>query len=64
MKKPYVNVIILGNAHVGKTALLNRYSNGKYQDFASSIGLDLLTKDFEYCNQSYKIKMWDTAGAE
>ena len=65
MNRLSVNIIILGDAWVGKTALLNRFTQGVYNgDDMSTIGLDFAPKDFVHAGKTYKAKIWDTAGAE
>ena len=47
MNRLSVNIIILGDAYVGKTALLNRFTKGTYNgDEMNTIGLDFASKDF------------------
>ena len=65
MNKLSVNIIILGDAYVGKTALLYRFTKGSYNgEEMSTIGLDFASKNFISGSRTYKAKIWDTAGAE
>ena len=65
MNKLSANIIILGDANVGKTALLNRFTLGTYNgEEMNTIGLDFASKDFISGSRTYKVKIWDTAGSE
>ncbi|KAJ5066423.1 ras-related protein rab-7a [Anaeramoeba ignava] len=49
-------VILLGDAGVGKTSLMNTYVNQTFSEqYKATIGADFLTKE---------LKIWDTAGQE
>jgi Ras-related protein Rab-1A len=58
-------LIIIGDLGVGKTCLVKRYVNGDHTyDYASTIGVDFLTKSVEIDNKQYRLNMWDTTGQE
>ena len=59
-------VLILGDCSVGKTSLLIRYIDGKYNDseLLSSVGMDLKIKFLKYQDRDIQLELWDTAGQE
>lgn len=60
----YVKVLVLGDARVGKTALMHRFVydtfNAYYQP---TIGVEFLTKDNNVENKTVTFQIWDTSGA-
>ncbi|KAM5180094.1 ras-related protein Rab-20 [Mantella aurantiaca] len=60
MKKPDVKVVLLGDMNVGKTSLLHRYMERKFQDTVSTVGGAFYLKQWG----PYNISIWDTAGRE
>ncbi|XP_005999452.1 ras-related protein Rab-20 [Latimeria chalumnae] len=59
-KKPDVKVVLLGDMNVGKTSLLHRYTERKFQDTTSTVGGAFFLKQWG----PYNISIWDTAGRE
>uniref|UniRef100_A0A8D8SXG2 Ras-related protein Rab-7a n=1 Tax=Cacopsylla melanoneura TaxID=428564 RepID=A0A8D8SXG2_9HEMI len=58
-------VVILGNAAVGKTSLLNQFVNNKFSNqYKATIGADFLTKEVFLDNRIVTLQIWDTAGQE
>ena len=65
MKKKFLKVMILGNAGVGKTSILERYVNKSFTgNYKVTIGADFLTRDLEVDGNRIKLQVWDTAGQE
>eukprot|EP00826_Nyctotherus_ovalis_P026887 TRINITY_DN2096_c0_g1_i2.p1 TRINITY_DN2096_c0_g1~~TRINITY_DN2096_c0_g1_i2.p1 ORF type:complete len:205 (+),score=67.32 TRINITY_DN2096_c0_g1_i2:200-814(+) len=65
MRNKFLKIMILGNAGVGKTAILERYVNEAFTgNYKVTIGADFLTKDIELDNNKVKLQIWDTAGQE
>ncbi|KAM9319316.1 ras-related protein Rab-20 [Gastrophryne carolinensis] len=60
MKKPDVKVVLLGDMNVGKTSLLHRYMERRFQDTVSTVGGAFYLKQWG----PYHISIWDTAGRE
>lgn len=60
MKKPDVKVVMLGDMNVGKTSLLHRFAERKFQDTVSTVGGAFFLKQWG----PYNISIWDTAGRE
>mmetsp|Transcript_578 Transcript_578/g.1371 ORF Transcript_578/g.1371 Transcript_578/m.1371 type:complete len:166 (-) Transcript_578:1065-1562(-) len=70
-RKQTLKVILLGDAGVGKTSLMNRYSTGKFDgQYKATIGADFLSKEVVVSNpytgqQTLAgLQIWDTAGQE
>ncbi|XP_061696815.1 ras-related protein Rab-20 isoform X2 [Syngnathoides biaculeatus] len=60
MRKPDVKVVLLGDMNVGKTSLLHRYTERKFQDTISTVGGAFFLKQWG----PYNVSIWDTAGRE
>lgn len=60
-----LKVILLGEASVGKTVLLNRYARGEFVgDTVPTIGTDMIKKPVTIDNATVRMQLWDTAGQE
>eukprot|EP00347_Sterkiella_histriomuscorum_P017881 403347619 len=62
-----LNILILGDASVGKTSLVKLYNNETFElNRICTLGVDFYTRKVksEYSNQTYKVCLWDTAGQE
>lgn len=59
-------VLILGDSSVGKTSLLIRFIDGKFNDsgLLSSVGMDLKIKMVKHQDRNIQLQLWDTAGQE
>ncbi len=60
-----IKLVLIGETAVGKTNLLLRYTENKY-DFSQrpTIGMDFVSKDVTIEGRKIKIQFWDTAGQE
>lgn len=58
MKKPDGKVVLLGDMNVGKTSLLHRYMEKRFQETVSTVGGAFYLKQWG----PYNISIWDTAG--
>ena len=57
--------LLLGDMEVGKTCLINRYTNGVFrEEYISTVGFDYYTKQEEINNKTVQVKIWDTVGQE
>ena len=57
--------IIIGDAAVGKTNLLMRFTQNKFtENYQGTIGVEFGVKNIEIKTKKYRIQIWDTAGAE
>ena len=58
-------VVFIGNPTAGKTSLLNRLCNDKFEpNYDSTIGVDFFTKTVFYNETIFKLQLWDSAGQE
>ena len=57
--------IIIGDAAVGKSNLLLRYTHGQFKpEYQLTIGVEFGAKNVQIRNKIYRIQIWDTAGQE
>lgn len=58
-------IILLGEAGVGKSSLLIRSTQEKFEEYYSTtIGFEFATLNFLYQNTKLKLQVWDTCGQE
>ena len=58
-------LILIGNSGTGKTSIINRFINEKFEDsYKCTIGVDFLLKKIKINEQNIKLQIWDTAGME
>ena len=58
-------ILIIGDASVGKSAILTRFSEGAFLDnYTSTIGIDFSSKMIRVDRAICKLEIWDTAGQE
>lgn len=53
-----LNLAIIGEAGVGKSSLLGRYTDNRYQTFATGVGVDYISMNYDKC----QIRFYDVAG--
>ena len=63
------NIIIIGDGSVGKTSLLNMYSEGIFStSHMATVGIEYITKNFtpeeSGTDSNMQVKIWDTAGQD
>mmetsp|Transcript_6872 Transcript_6872/g.10480 ORF Transcript_6872/g.10480 Transcript_6872/m.10480 type:complete len:251 (-) Transcript_6872:321-1073(-) len=69
-RKIKLKIIVLGDAGVGKTSLLNRYSTQKFTgQYKATIGADFMSRDVVVMDKKgmrkvVTLQIWDTAGQE
>ena len=57
--------IIIGDAAVGKSNLLLRYTHGQFKpEYQLTIGVEFGAKNVQINDKVYRIQIWDTAGQE
>ena len=62
---PIANVVIAGDANVGKTSLIRRYCAGMFEESrVATIGVDFQIKIVEVGGKIIKLSIWDIAGQE
>jgi small GTP-binding protein len=60
-----LKILVIGESAVGKSCLLLRYTDNKFQEtFLTTIGVDFKTKFIEIEGVKVKLQIWDTAGQE
>lgn len=58
-----VKILIVGDSGVGKSSLLQRYTDGVYsKEFLTTIGIDFKLKTIDLDGKRVKLQIWDTAG--
>ncbi|MFX1502313.1 MAG: GTP-binding protein [Promethearchaeota archaeon] len=58
-------IVILGDAAVGKTSLINQFVEGTFQeDYKPTLGANIIRKDVTIDNIRVRLIMWDLAGQE
>ena len=64
-RKNFLKIVVLGDADVGKTSLLMRYTQGKEpKNMKPTIGADFQKKEVVVDNTVVTVQIWDTAGQE
>ncbi|CAK9291207.1 unnamed protein product [Gordionus sp. m RMFG-2023] len=59
------NVILAGDASVGKTSILIQFCENRYEpDLQSTLGIDCMTKSVMFEKLKVTLKIWDTVGQE
>jgi small GTP-binding protein len=62
---PLIKVVIAGNGNVGKTSLVRRYCEGRFETSrVMTIGVDFQTKVVKLDERTVKLSIWDVAGQE
>ena len=62
---PHYKIIFLGDQYVGKSSILNRFYQDKFEpDYQATIGLDFHSKNTEINGESIRLLLYDTAGQE
>ena len=57
--------VIIGEAGVGKTSIVQQFVNKCFQDkYVETIGVEFFTKTFKINDKIIKIEIWDTAISE
>ena len=60
-----ISLITLGESSVGKSSIINRYTENEFNfSFVSTIGIDFKKKTIKIKDNDVTIKIWDTAGQE
>lgn len=63
MEYKVYRLLLIGDAGVGKSAILNRFSDNIFiKDRTTTIGVDFRIKNFKIGNDLIKVELWDTTG--
>ena len=58
-------VLILGNSQVGKSSILNQFTEGSFSDsMPPTLGIDYKISQIAVGPETIKLQIWDTAGQE
>jgi small GTP-binding protein len=62
---PVLKVVVAGDGTVGKTSLVRRFCEGKFEETrVATIGVDFQTKLVELPARTVKLSIWDMAGQD
>jgi len=62
---PHFKLIFLGDQYVGKSSILNRFYQDKFEpDYQATIGLDFHSKNVSINGNTVRLLLYDTAGQE
>jgi len=65
MSTPLVKIVVAGDGNVGKTSLIRRYTQGKFDiSRVATIGVDFHTHTVDLPDQQVRLSIWDMAGQE
>jgi small GTP-binding protein len=65
MEDPHYKVVMLGDSGVGKTALVNRISEGVFTDsHVPTVGSQFIALPLDLGGRKLTLELWDTAGQE
>jgi len=60
-----LKLLVVGDAEVGKTALVNRYAGGDFDPkYVSTVGIDLKITKMQIDGHHLRVQIWDTSGDE
>ncbi|XP_077335186.1 ras-related protein Rab-7a-like isoform X3 [Lithobates pipiens] len=63
--RQHIKILLVGNAGVGKSALMNQYVNSRFTNYyRATIGADFFTKELRLDDKLVTAQIWDTAGTE
>ena len=63
LRKFVFKVVVLGTEAVGKTSLIERFSQKTFNtQYKPTLGTNIIIKELEHENKSFKFMLWDIAG--
>ena len=63
-KAPFAKIVLIGDAGVGKTALLRRSTGGVYTPLEATLGVGFYAFSIEVNGKTLKLQIWDTSGVK
>jgi Ras-related protein Rab-1A len=58
-------LVLIGDSGVGKSSLLVRFADDKYEDsYISTVGVDFRSREVKLGDKVARLQIWDTAGQE
>jgi len=61
----FFKISIIGDKAVGKTALIDRYANQKFEeDYIATMGVNITIKDIMFDENYIQLMLWDIGGSE
>lgn len=63
-KRGSSKVVFIGDAGIGKSTLINSFSNGFVEVYKPTIGIDFKLENFDVLSVPFLMELWDTAGTE
>lgn len=58
-------IILIGSSYTGKTSLIIRFVNDKYdQNYLNTVGVDLKSQTLKIKDTLTRVNIWDTTGQE
>ena len=72
MGKRTFKIVLLGDSSTGKTSIIDRFVNNKFEEkdnvpsllIQPTIGIDFLGKNVTHNSTTCRLQLWDTAGQE
>ena len=65
VKPCQLKMILIGDAGVGKSSLMNRYINSRFEQSSfTTIGVEFLNKEIIMDSRRFTVQIWDTGGQE
>jgi small GTP-binding protein len=59
-----LKIIIIGSSGTGKTSLVKRWIGQNFEPTSTTIVTEFSTKIFKYCDNFYRIQIWDIGGQD
>ena len=61
---PKITITLLGSQTVGKSNIMQKCLNDRFEEFEPTVGIEFLTKTISHKCKNYRIQFWDTSGQE
>ncbi len=64
MTQKSIKCCLIGDFGSGKTSIANAWLDKTVHNTQATLGIDFFTKNFYVGSENYRLRIWDTAGAE